>query len=336
MNRLLLFCFASVACLHAQDVLFLKSGTTRPGKIAGTDGRLIRLQVPLPTAPGAPPAFASVSVPVDEVASIEFARDPETERLLRSSSPADLPALASLWTAQQPWLSIPKSPAGRIGCLYASLLLESRSLANAATAWRLLHTIETQAWNEQDRMAARQGRLRAMVACGRASDAVEEARELAHLTENPDVIIEAKFILAEADFAALRQLVADNPRWQEDVHVVPTHNRLYHQSLDAFLFPSLFFGSESHAAARGLWGAVQVHDFSGDKGSALECARDIATLYPQSEFAARAADYIAALPEDVSALDPEREAREQLTTPSPAPPSPSPSPEKSKSKKKNA
>jgi len=347
MKRLLLLFLAAAVSLQAQDVLFLKSGETRPGKIAGMDGRLIRLQVPLPSLPGAAPAFASVSVPIADVTSIEFARNPETERLLRTASVANLPALAALWAAQQPWLAVPKSRAGRIGSLYANLLLEPRTLAQAALAWQIFHAIETQAWSEEDRMSARQGRLRAMVACGRAQDAVEEARELAHLTENPAVIMEAKFILAEADFASLRQLVAENPRWEEDVHVIPEHARLYHQALDDYLFPALFFGSESQASARGLWGALQVYDSNGEKGKARECARDIAALYPHTEFAMQARDYVAALPEDITAIDPEREARDQQAAPAQeseppqkksqskdAKPSPTPSPKKTKSKKK--
>ncbi len=347
MMKTLLLLLAAATSLHAQDVLFLKSGETRPGKIAGTDGRLVRLQVPLPAPPGAAPAFASVSVPIADIASIEFARIPASERLLRSPSTSDLPALAALWSAQQPWLAMPKSPAGRLGCTYAGLLLQSRDLSQAALAWQIFYAIETKAWNDEDRMAARQGRLRAMVACGRAADAVDEARELAHLTENPAVIIEAKFILAEADHAALRQLVADNPRWEEDVHVIPKHARLYHQALDDYLFPSLFFGSESQAASRGLWGALQVYDFNGEKSKALECARDIAALYPDTEFAALAKDYADALPEELTDIDPEREAREQQAAPATesqpaqknskaknADPSPTPSPKKTKAKKK--
>jgi len=300
--------------LSAQDVLFLKNGERRAGEISQADGVRLRLQIPLPGAPGAREVFAAVWIPLSDIRSIEFSHSPELEELLRPGRADRLHDLASAWAAHKVWLSLPKSSAGRIGIAYASGLLQSGRLAESALAWQLFHEIEGNAWREDDRMEAKQGRLRAMVACGNAADALGEARELARMTENPAVLIEAKFLLAEADHMALCQLVAENPRWEDDVYVIPEHARLSAQALDQYLFPSLFFGTGSFPAARGLWGALQVYDFNRNQRSALECARDLVAWYPATPFGAQARDYIARLPAEVTRNDPERAAR----TPRPA------------------
>jgi len=59
-------------------------------------------------------------------------------------------------------------------------------------------------------MTAKQGRLRAMVASGKAKDAVGEAEQLAASTEDPTVLIEAKYLLAETSAASLKKLLEDN------------------------------------------------------------------------------------------------------------------------------
>ncbi len=103
-----------------------------------------------------------------------------------------------------------------------------------------------------------------MVASGMVQEAVVEAKEIERIAEDPVVLIEAKFILAKAAEKALRKLVDDNPRWEEDAFVLPEHNRLYEEALELYLYPTLFFGSEIDVAARGLWGSVEVSRFAGD------------------------------------------------------------------------
>jgi len=314
MRAIIFLIVVAVGTLHADDVIFMNNGDKRAGRIVGVDEKLIRLQIPLPPTPGAAPsgpqAFASVSIPRADVSQIEFAPVPAREALLRSPTPAQAPELETEWTRISPWLSIPRSPAGKVGLALGDLLLRTNDPTQAAKALDLFQTIESQTWSDDEKMLARQGRLRAMVATGRAKEAVAEAMELAAITEEPAVLIEAKFILAEADGSALRRLVEENPRWQEDVFVKPEHARLLNGALDLYLYPYLFYGSEIEPAARGLWGALQIYDFVGEKSQALECARDLASIYPNTKYASLAADFVSKLPKDVLAEDPEKQARE--------------------------
>jgi hypothetical protein len=294
----------------------MKSGEKRSGIISGLDDRQLRLQVPLPPPPGvtasSAPVFASVSIPRTDVESIEFAPDPSLESLLKSASPDQLTDLDARWLKAEPWLAFPRSPAARIGNALGNTLLQTGSDANAARALELFKKIEAGAWDPVDKMSARQGRLRAMVATGHAKDAVSEASELAGITEDPAVLIDAKFLLASAADASLRKLLEDNPRWEEDVNVIPERHRLYNESLDLYLFPALFAGSESEAAARGLWGAAGICLLVGESQKALECARDIVCLYPDTKSARPASEFIASLPDAQRAIDPEKDARNEL------------------------
>jgi hypothetical protein len=310
----------TVAAARAQtpprlDTLFFGSGEPAVGKVVAVDATTIRVQRPLPAPPGAPPqaapVFATVSIPRADVDRIEFAADPVRDELLRTATPAKLPELEALWQRNEPLLALPKSPAGTIGLIYGDMLLRSGQPANATRALALFREIETRSWNPDNLMLARQGRLRAMVATGQASAAVKEAAELAKLSEDPAVLVEAKFILAEAAASSLRQLVADNPRWQEDIFVIPERHRLYNEALDLYLYPYLFFGSETEAAARGLWGAAEVYQFTGEIPAAVESARDLTAIYPGTKYAALAEKFLAGLPEDQRQFNPEKDAQNE-------------------------
>ncbi len=340
MKRSLLVLLLLTGGLQAEDVLFMKNGERRAGILVGLEGPTLRLQVPLPPAPsavpGAAPVYASVGIARADVEQIGFATDPARDALLRTATADKIPALEAQWTKFLPWLDMPRSPAARIGVLLGDLLLKSNDPTQASRALALFQQIKDKAWDPADRMNARQGRLRAMVATGRAAEAVNEAMELAAVTESPAVLIEAKFILAGADDSGLRKLVEDNPRWQEDFFVRPEHARLYHGAVDLYLYPYLFHGSESEPAARGLWGAAQVYDFVGEKALALECARDIVAIYPQTRYATQAKAFIASLPEDIRAADPEKEARNDLAPPADQKSASSPTPKPKKNEKKPA
>jgi hypothetical protein len=304
---------ASQQQLGAQDTLFMESGEKRPGKIIALEPTVYRLQVLLSSPSGAAPVLATVSIPKKDVTQIEFGRDPEREKLLAGATPDQLPQLADLWQHWEPFLAIAKAPAGKIGTTFGNVLLASGTQTNARKALDVFTTVENTAWNEEDRMAARQGRLRAMIATGNAAAAVTDALALAKLSEDPAVLIEAKYILAEAADKQLRKLLEDNPRWEEDIHVIPERNRLYHEALDKYLFAVLFFGSHSEEAARGLWGAIGVYKLTGEQAAALECARDLLRLYPQSKYAERTQAFVNSLPKSILKEDPEQEAREEFS-----------------------
>ncbi len=337
MKRILLLLLLSVPLLPAQDVLFMKSGEKRSGRLSGLDAQQFRFQVPLPPPPGSPPSapqvFASVTISRADVEHIEFAPDPALEELLKSATINQVVEIGALWNRAEPLLKVPRSSAARIANVLGGLLLQTGDPAQAARALELFKKIEAGAWSPSDKMAARQGRLRAMVATGNAREAISEAGELASVTENPAVLIEAKYILANAADASLRRLLDDNPRWAEDPRVLPERHRLYNEALDLYLYPSLFAGSESEAAARGLWGAAGIYLLAGESQKALECARDIATLYPHTKPAGQAADFIASLPDAQRAINPEKEARAGLAPAPQKAEAPDKSPEEKPKKK---
>jgi len=305
------------------DTIFLTRGDRMAGKIVGLEGENIRVQRPLPPPPGssatAAPVFASVVIAKADVDRIEFAPDEARDRKIQAANVAQLAEIELLWRRAEPWLAIRKSPAGAIGLAYGDLLLRSGDPANAAKALAIFRQIESQSWNEDDLMMAKQGRLRAMVATGNAKEAIKEATELAKLSEDPAVLVEANFILAEAADKGLRKLTEDNPRWQEDIYVIPERNRLYNDALDLYLHPYLFFGSEIDAASRGLWGACGVYQFTGELPLAVELARDLVAIYPTTKYAGLAKKFLDGLPEDIRKQDNEKEARDEAEPPSKKP-----------------
>jgi len=288
------------------DTMFMNdaANTRRIGHIVGVDANSFKVEVTL--AVGG--AKATVGVPRASVSRIEFAPNDARARLIANPTAANAAALKLEWDRWQPFLAVPKSPAGAVGNAYAAALLATGDAKQAPAALEIFKAIEKDAWSDPDQAAAKQGRLRALVATGHAADAVAEATELAKNAEDPAVLIEAKFILAEATAAKLRKLVEDNPRWMEDPLVRPEHERLYNESLDLYLHPYLFLGSETEAASRGLWGAVQVYRFVGDDADAMESARDLTALYGGTSYAALARDYLDKLPDALKKQDAEKDA----------------------------
>ena len=302
--------------LMAQDVILLKDGTNRVGEIDSADDSTLKLRVPLS---GSSPqlrsgtATATVSIPRADIEAIEFQPDPARDIRLRTATPDRTSAIESDWKLAEPWLSIPRSPAGSIGCTLAELLVASGDKNNALAAIDLFKRIEKDSWSSQDKIRAKQGRLRAMISVGRITDALAEAKQLAAETEDPEILIEANFIMAQAAEADFKAFLEENPRWEEDPYVINTRHELYNRVLELYLYPSLFFGSDDARAARGLWGAVGIYKLTQQIPLAIETARDIIALQPKRVEARLAEQYLATLKPEELASDFEAEARrEQL------------------------
>jgi hypothetical protein len=286
-----------------QDTIFLRQGEAMAGKIDGFDGRAIRLRRFLPPpqgAPaGAPPVLASVAVSVSHIERVEFSSDELPDQMLRNATATNIPEIKALWEKALLWLSVPKSRSAEIGLCYGNLLLNVGDRSSAGRALEIFKVIETTSWSEEAKIRARQGRLRAMIATDSVQAAINEAQEIARTPTNPAVLIEAKYILAQAAQRAFDKFVADNPRWQEDPFAIPERSRLYEEVLQLYLYPALFYGSESEAASRGLWAVAQICQSAGDLKQALEVARDLVFIYPETSYAPRATAFINTLPDAV-------------------------------------
>jgi hypothetical protein len=296
-----------------RDTIFLRQGDRLVGKLTGIDELNIRLQRLLPPLAGASidaaPVFASITVLRAHVDRVEFSSDAAQERLLKNATAANLTEIETLWSKARPWLAIPKSLAGEIGLVYGDLLLRNGDSAALRKALELFRTIEMETWSRADEMRARQGRLRAMVAVGGIQEVISEAKELVRTSQDPSVLIEAKFILAKAVEGALRKFIEQNPRWEEDAFVRRERDRLYNESLELYLYPALFFGSETEVAARGLWGAVELCRFTGNLGQALQASRDLVEIYSSTSYARQAQDFMKTVPESLSKQYDETEAK---------------------------
>lgn len=350
---LLALLLASTPCASAQDTLNLKSGDRRTGTILSADDTNIRLQIKLgePPTPGAPAPTASTNIPRADVESIDFAPDPARDEKLRTATPANIVEIEVHWNKHRPWLAFPRSPAGKIGNRLGLLLLGAKDPAKTERALELFTEIEANSWDTADKTAARQGRLRAMLASGRAAEAVEEANKLAAETEDPEILIDANFIMAQDADNKFRAFLAENPRWDIDPFVIDERHTLNNRALQLYLYPSLFHGSDSAKAARGLWGAIGIYQLSAKNareagnaemeksqlGLAIETSRDIAALYPSTPEAKLASEFLASLAPEQLAVDFEAEARKELQEIAAAsPPETAPAPEESETETKPA
>lgn len=325
MRRFIVAVFVMLAAgvAPARDVVILTNGGSRAGDIAGFDGNTLRLRVPLPNAgTGAIPAgaAATVSIPRADIEAIEFRDDPERGKLLRDGGVGRLLDVELEWMRLRQWLAVPRSAAGAVGCKFGELLLVKGSPESVAKALEVFCEIEGGAWSEADRMRAKQGRLRAMVASGNAAEAVGEARRIAEEFDDPVILIEANHIMAQATAGELEAFLKENPRWSEDTReiddagtrVIDQRHKLHKRALELFLYPALFYGSDNAKAARGLWGVVGIHRLGGDDVKAMEVARDIVALYPATPEAKQAGAYLETLPPELLARDAAREAVEEM------------------------
>ena len=329
----------AVTCIaaHAQDVLEMKTGSRRAGKIISFDEKFIRLELDL-TAQGSSSArsVASIALPRGDVLSIDFASNSQRDAAIRSAAAQDIDALDGYWIEFKPWLEMPRSPSGSIACALGNALLATKDRKNADRALELFTLVEEKAWQDSDKARAREGRLRAMTATGKAAKAIEEAKALAAETEDPEILIEANYLLAQAAEKELKDFLKENPRWDIDTSVIDQRHRLYNRVLELYLYPSLFFGTNNEKAARGLWGAIGIYRTSGEERLAIETSRDIHTFYPKTQEAEQARAYLASLKPEQLRADSEAEARKEMpeSPPTEASPPPQKAAKPAKEKKK--
>ncbi|MEM8956000.1 MAG: hypothetical protein AAGD22_17725 [Verrucomicrobiota bacterium] len=281
---------AFAGSVWAVDVIHLKEGEPIPCEILELSDNNVRIKVTISVAGGE--AFSTKVVPMASVAFIDFEPEAGEEFLLESGGVEDVGEIEGIWEAKRENLHRRNSNAGEVGLKLAELLVERGSMEDGKA---LYERVETGDWDEKRRGRARQGRLRVLLAMGEVDAAVKEALAMAEEGGNAEILMDAKYVLASADFDKLKQLEEENPKWDEDDLVRPERNQLYHSVLDQYLQPYLFHGADEAAASRGLLGAIEVYRWAGDNVAALARAKDLLALYPESDAAGKVAELEAGL-----------------------------------------
>lgn len=272
-----------VATAAGQDVVHLQDGRALHGRLDRLASHEIVLVETLPGGRGT----ARRSLLPDDIRFIDFAALPgETEAL---ADPAQQERrLLELWQEKSVHLGRPASNAGVIGLALVRECLRRKDPLLAERALRIGDLVAREDWDQRRRSEARRGCLRALLQLRRLDEAVAEAQRVARSEDDPDLLLEAGLVLAQAEFERLRQFEAEHPRWRDDEAHTAERTRLYHRTLDLFLRLPLFHGSAEERAAEALWGAVQVHRFAGETEAANDRHQDLLALYPNTAAATRA------------------------------------------------
>lgn len=286
---IILVLLAAAPLLLADDEVRLKDGNTRKGRIVGMDETSFRLSLPGPV-PGQ--SAGTTSIPRANVERIIFAPDRTLEAVRANPGPGALNTARVRWQTLQPMLGIPESRAGDAGNLYGECLRLTGENARLEEALGVYAEVEKGAWNPVDREDAKRGRLRTMIDLGRSQEVATEIEEIATSAQDPGLLLDSKLLIASARLAALEQLVAENPRWEEDPPVRAERLRLLHETADNALYPFLFHGTARGQAAKGLGILLELYQFTGDQEEARKVATDLAEIYPDAPEAKKATEFL--------------------------------------------
>lgn len=277
-----LLCLVTTAAA-AQDVVHLQDGRALHGRLERLASREIVLVETLPGGRGT----ARRNLLPDNIRFIDFSPLPGEAEALADPVKQER-RLLELWQEKSVHLGRPASNAGAIGLALQRECLRHDDSLLAERALRIGDLVAREDWDPRRRAEARRGCLRALLKLRRLDEAVAEAERLARSEDDPDLLLEAGLVLAQAEFERLREFETAHPRWRDDEAHAVERTRLYHRSLDLFLRLPLFHGSAEERAAEALWGAVQVHRFTGEAEAVRERTNDLLALYPNTAAAKQA------------------------------------------------
>lgn len=290
---ILLFSALVATPLASQDLVVMKSGETLACRIDDLTDAFVSV-----TLPGAAGAVGSAkrTLAIPQVERIEYGFRPGEAALFEKRGSATAAELEPWWDLWFPHLHRSSSRGGAWGVAYARAIMREGRVIGVEKALSLFDHLIARAWSSQDKAAAKHGRIEALIAKGDLATATAEARLLAREAQDPVLLLEVGHLLAEADFLTLRELEEEHPRWFDDDEVRPRRHELYHRALDQFLKPHLFHATHEEAAARGLFCAAELLRFGGEVAEARARWEDLLELYPETSFAAKARESLAAFP----------------------------------------
>lgn len=264
----------------AQDTIHFKDGKTETGNVVELTGGFVVLRPPAPNT-------TLRRHRAEDIATVRFSERPEMERARAAQGNERVDLLRRVWYLLRPSIDLPESPAGEWGLMFASAILNSQVQDNVKLSFEVFETIEQRDWNRERRHAARRGRFNAMLNLGLMEEAMAEARAVASdpAQEDPELLIIARMMLGDLALRQLKELEEENPRWDLDDLVRPRRNALRDEALDHYLYAHLYHGDLPESAARGLAAAIGVILHDKDRRGASARAKDLVTLYPDTEAA---------------------------------------------------
>lgn len=301
----ILLCSFVVTVAGADDVIYLKTGESTVCRIDAITPKITNFT--LLSDPGPAKGSARRTVATDRIDYFVFGFKPGEEVVFNNRRKESAEVLEKWWNTWFAHLGRRRSRTAAFGNAFGHALLREDPDIHSNRALSVFDRVIARAWSEHDVAEAKQGRLRALMAMGDLETATHEAQLLAGETEDPGLLIEVKYLLAQVDFKALKDLVEENPKWEEDDDVRPERNRLYHIVVDQLLWPHLFHATRENEAARGLFGVAGVYRFSGENELALAACQDLVRLYPETDFTPGAA----ALIEQIKSQTPPTDTQEK-------------------------
>lgn len=270
----------------SQETVYLTDGKFQQGKIISQTDQTLTFEF-LNSG-----SKTQSTIPWSSIEKIEFTASKEFLKAVNDPDQVELSTLAELWNQQADYLTRPMSRTAQVGLVYADKLANSKEDLSEESAIDLYNEIAEKAWSRFHQGQAIRGKLRLLIKTGREREAIREAEALALKTENPEHLLEAKYVLAESAFAKLKEIEQENPRWHLDDEVRPERNQLYNRAIDHSLYAFLFYGTQEQAATRGLLHAAQVYEFGNDLENSENCAGDILRLYPESQLTENAKQHL--------------------------------------------
>jgi len=291
-TRLWTFVIMCGACLSASadDVILLEDGKAMRGEIVRYYENTVHIKVVKEGESGE--GFTVRQIPDTAIRLIDYAPNDAEAKIIASG---DAKALRDLWRDKEKLLMRPNSNAGEVALALAESLIKLNATSTKKSALDLFSSVESDDWNRKRQITAKRGRLRTLIALGDIDSVIQEATEIAEVTEDPDLLLDARHVLAVTEFQKLEKLIDDNPKWREDDEVMEEIRNLYNRTANSFLEPYLFYGSNQDAAARGLIHAARTHKLAGNPAEAKACAEDILKLYKNTSAADAAQELITEL-----------------------------------------
>lgn len=289
MRHILILLFFTLPA-SAEDIILLEDGHALRGEIIRYYKDAVHIKVVKEGESGE--GFAVRAIPDSAIHLIDYGPDDAEAKIIASG---DAKALRDLWLNKERLLTRPNSNAGEVALALAESLINLNATSTRESARDLFSTVENEDWNPKRRVAATRGRLRALIALGDIDNAISEANQIAEDAEDPELLLDARHVLAVTEFQKLEKLIHDNPKWRDDDEIVEEIRNLYNSTANKFLEAYLFYGSHQDAAARGLLHAARTHQLAGNPDEALACASDILELYKTTSAATAARELITEL-----------------------------------------